>query len=59
MTILPAHRPVWNEPFAPHMTKVGATPFLCLYAWTRDVNDPAEILPATDWSDLQSLKLEA
>ncbi len=59
MTILPAHRPVWNEPYAPHMTKVGATPFLCLYAWTRDVNDPAEILPATDWSALQSLKLEA
>jgi hypothetical protein len=55
---LPAHRPVWNEPFAPHLTKVGPTPFLCLYAWTRDVNAGAEILPATDWSALETLRLE-
>lgn len=54
---LPAHVPVWNEPFRPHMTKVGREPFLCLYAWTRDVNAGAEVVPATDWARLESLKL--
>lgn len=59
LTILPAHRPVWNDPFVPHLTKVGPVPFLCLYVWTRDVNAGAEILPASDWADLECLRLEA
>ncbi|MFZ1660937.1 MAG: dimethylsulfonioproprionate lyase family protein [Paracoccaceae bacterium] len=58
VSIFPAHHPVWNEPFAAHMTKVGPTPFLCLYIWTRDVNEPAEVLRANDWADLQSSRLE-
>ena len=58
LRILPAHQPVWNEPFAPHLTKVGPTPFLGLYAWTRDINAGAEIVPATDWSALETLRLE-
>ena len=48
----PAHSPVWNEPQRPHATKVGAVPFLCLYAWTGDVAEPAVIVPADDWSEL-------
>ncbi len=49
----PAHRPVWNDPLQPHATKVGAVPFLCLFVWTRDVNLPAEVLPASDWPDIE------
>jgi hypothetical protein len=55
----PAHAPVWNEPFRPHLTKVGPTPFLCLFCWTRDVNHPAEVLPADDWAALESLRIGA
>jgi len=58
LSIFPAHQPVWNEPFAHHMTKVGPTPFLCFYIWTRDVNTPAEVLPGSDWAALESSKLE-
>jgi hypothetical protein len=49
---LPAHAPVWNEPLRPHATKVGPVPFLCLYAWTRDVAEPATIVAADDWPAL-------
>jgi hypothetical protein len=57
LTLKPAHEPVWNEPFRPHLTKVGPTPFLCLYGWTRDNDKPAEVLPAADWPELEKLRL--
>ena len=47
-----AHTPVWNPPQRPHATKVGAVPFLCLYAWTSDVAEPALIVEADDWPRL-------
>ena len=58
LKILPAHQPVWNDSFVTHLTKVGPTPFLCLYVWTRDVNPVAEIVPAADWAELETLRLE-
>jgi hypothetical protein len=57
LVIKPAHEPVWNEPFRPHLTKVGPTPFLCLYCWTRDNDKPAQVLAANDWPELESLRL--
>lgn len=53
----PAHEPVWNPPFRPHLTKVGPAPFLCFYVWTRDVNEPARVLPADDWPQLEASEL--
>jgi hypothetical protein len=50
----PAHVPVWNPPQRPHATMTGAVPFLCLYAWTRDANALAEIIPAPDWAKIES-----
>jgi hypothetical protein len=46
----PAFAPVWNPPHQPHATLTGATPFLCLFAWTGDVNAPARVIPAPDWA---------
>jgi Dimethlysulfonioproprionate lyase len=43
---LNANVPVWNEPWAPHATRTGTAPFLSIYCWTRDVNLPAQIIPA-------------
>jgi len=57
LRILPAHRPVWNPPNRPHLTKVGPVPFLALFAWTRDVNAGASIVPAADWPELERLRL--
>jgi Dimethlysulfonioproprionate lyase len=57
LVLRPAHRPVWNDPQAPHLTKVGAVPFLSLFVWTRDVAEPATILPAPDWAALEALRL--
>lgn len=59
LAVLPAHVPVWNEPFRPHLTKVGTVPFLCLFGWTSDVSAPAEVLPAEDWDALEALPLDA
>jgi hypothetical protein len=57
LKVLPAHRPVWNPSYQPHMTKVGAVPFLCLFVWTRDVNEAAQVLPAADWPELEAMRL--
>ena len=57
LQIKPAHQPIWNPPHQPHMTKVGSVPFLCLFAWTRDVSAPAYLLQAEDWPAFEALKL--
>ncbi len=49
-----AGEPVWNEPNAVHATLVEETPFLCLYAWTRDVALPAEVVQAADWASIEA-----
>lgn len=58
LVIKPAHVPIWNEPFAPHLTKVGPVPFLCIFAWTRDTDAAAQVIPAQDWAALEALRLE-
>jgi hypothetical protein len=51
----PAHAPIWNESNAVHATCVrGDVPFLCLYGWTRDVNAPAKVVPASDWDMIET-----
>lgn len=57
LIVKPAHTPVWNPPHQPHLTKVGEVPFLCLFVWTRDVNEPARVLPADDWPALEGAGL--
>lgn len=57
LRIKPAHVPVWNPPNAPHMTKVGPLPFLCIFGWTKDVQLPAKVLPAGDWPELEKLRI--
>ena len=59
MKIKPAHDPVWNPPNRPHMTKVGPMPFLCIFGWTKDVRLPASVIPATDWPELERLRIPA
>lgn len=54
-----AHHPVWNEPFQHHATRVGAVPFLCIFGWTRDVDEIATIIPCDDWPALESLSVVA
>jgi hypothetical protein len=51
---LPAHRPVWNDPWAVHATATGAAPFLGIYGWTRDVELPAKVVHAEDWAEVES-----
>ena len=57
LILKPAHQPIWNDPFAPHLTKVGPVPFLCIFAWTGDVEGVAKVIPAEDWAALESLRL--
>lgn len=54
LILKPAGEPVWNPPLQPHLTKVGATPFLSLFAWTRDVNLPPRVMAASDWTELEA-----
>lgn len=58
LVIKPAHQPIWNPPFTPHLTKVGPVPFLCIFAWTADVDAPAKVIPAEDWVALETLRLD-
>lgn len=56
LTAKPAHEPVWNEAHGPHLIKTGAVPFLCIFCWTGDTDKPAEIIPASDWAELELRK---
>jgi hypothetical protein len=58
LIVKPAHEPVWNDPFTPHLTKVGPLPFLSVFCWPRDNDFAAEVLPATDWGALEALRLD-
>lgn len=58
LTLKPAHSPVWNPAFQHHMTKVGPTPFLALFGWTRDTHFAAKVIPANDWPELEALRLD-
>lgn len=49
-----AHQPVWNEAFQHHATRVGPVPFLCIFGWTRDVDEIATIIPCDDWPALEA-----
>jgi hypothetical protein len=57
LVIKPAHAPVWNDPFRPHLTKIGPVPFLALFGWTADVTEAAVVIPADDWAELEALRL--
>ena len=57
LIVKPAHTPVWNDPHRPHLTKVGPTPFLALFGWTRDATLPAQVIKAPDWAKLEALRL--
>lgn len=57
LVVTPAHQPVWNPANRPHLTKVGPVPFLCIYAWTRDTDALAHVIPASDWPALEALRL--
>lgn len=57
LVVKDAHDPVWNDANQPHLTKVGPNPFLCFFGWTRDVQEPAEVIPADDWATLEALRL--
>ncbi len=58
LVIKPAHVTIWNDPFAPHLTKVGPVPFLCIFGWPRDVDAAAQVIPAKDWAALDALRIE-
>lgn len=48
-----AHEPVWNPANRVHATQVEATPLLCLYVWTRDVQWPAEVVHAAGRGEIE------
>lgn len=35
---------LWHDPYVPHATKVGQTPLLVAFAWTKDVSLPAQLV---------------
>ena len=49
-----AHNPVWNSAWQPHATLTGATPFLAIFCWTKDVALPAKVIPSSDWPTLEN-----
>jgi hypothetical protein len=46
--------PVWNNPWEPHATMTGGTPFLAIFCWTRDTSQPARVIPSPDWPILEN-----
>jgi Dimethlysulfonioproprionate lyase len=57
LQVKPAHSPIWNPPFRPHLTLVGPRPFLGFFVWTKDVDETAVVLPSDDWARLERMNL--
>ena len=51
---LPAHLPVWNDPWAVHATLTGKAPLLCYYGWEGDIDAPAKVVQADDWTEIEA-----
>ena len=45
----PAGSMLWNEPNSVHSTRVYETPFLSVFAWSRDVHAKCRVVAADDW----------
>jgi hypothetical protein len=45
---------IWNASHVIHATLVTDVPLLCLYAWTANIDAPAEVVPASDWHDIET-----
>jgi len=45
---------IWNASHVIHATLVTDVPLLCLYAWTAHLDAPAQVVPATDWQDIEA-----
>lgn len=50
---------VWNAANVTHATLVKDVPFLCLYAWTANVDAPARVTPSKDWQEIEANLREA
>ncbi len=44
---------IYNAPNVTHATRVYDTPFLSLFAWTRDVDAPCQVVHADDWPETE------
>lgn len=53
-----AGEPVWNPPYQVHATLMEETPLLCLYAWTKDIHLPAQVVPAADWQGIEAALIQ-
>ena len=49
----PAYQPIWNDALRVHATLVEEPPFLCIYVWTQDVSEPAALVAAPDWAEIE------
>lgn len=45
---------VWNAANVVHATLVQTAPLLCLYAWTANVDAPAQVVRAQDWQEIEA-----
>ena len=36
-----------------HAAIVEEAPFLCIYVWIRDVSEPAVVIAAPDWAEIE------
>ena len=52
--VLPAETMVWNESNAVHAIRTDEQPFLCVFAWTQDVQIKPRIMPAADWQAIEN-----
>lgn len=45
---------IYNAPNIVHATRVYDVPFLSLFAWTRDINQPCSVVYADDWAAVEA-----
>ena len=45
---------VWNEANATHATRVYAKPFLSIFIWLENIDQPCFLVPCNDWNSIEA-----
>ena len=45
---------MWNEAHATHATRVYAKPFLPIFIWLENIDQPCFLVPGADWNSIEA-----
>jgi hypothetical protein len=45
---------IWNDPMAVHATRIYDQPWLAVFVWPDEIDASCNVVPASDWGDIEA-----